>query len=89
MFAVVDKVVYAMAGLRMVSSLIELSAAMWMLHAGTAAGALQVNAVLALVGPTILVTVTLLGVAGMGHVEWWRLLLIGTGVLFILKGVRG
>ncbi|MCL6631643.1 MAG: YqhV family protein [Alicyclobacillus herbarius] len=89
MWNVVDKVVYAMAGLRTISGLIELTAAMLMLYAGTAAKALQINGALALVGPFILVAVTALGLAGLAsELNWGRLIWILVGVGCILYGAR-
>jgi hypothetical protein len=90
MFSVLDKVVYGMAGLRFISSLIELTGAVLMLYFGTASKALQVNAVLSLVGPFVLVTVTILGVSGMADsIEWSRVVWIVIGVACILFGARG
>ena len=90
MFHVVDKTVYAMAGIRILSSLIEFSAAMLMLYLGTAPRALQVNAALALVGPIILVSVTMLGLWNLaGSVSITRIIAILLGVGLILYGARG
>ncbi|MCL6516186.1 DUF2619 domain-containing protein [Alicyclobacillus sp.] len=90
MFEVVDKVVWAMAGMRCLSSLVELTGALLMLYFGTAASALQVNAALALVGPFVLVTVTMLGVSGLaGEIALWRIALIILGVGLILFAARG
>jgi hypothetical protein len=89
MWHVVDKVVYAMAGLRVVSGLVEVSAALLMLYAGTAAKALQINGGLALVGPFILVAVTALGIAGLAEdVHWTRIVWVVVGVACILYGAR-
>ncbi len=90
MFQVIDKTVYAMAGVRVISSLIEMSGAMVMLWAGSADRALQVNAVLALVGPLVLITVTLLGLSGYsGELNWWKMVWVVVGVGCILYGTRG
>jgi len=89
-FQVVDKVVYGMAGVRIVSSLIELSGALLMLYLGTAAKALQVNGALALVGPFVLITVTMLGLTGMASdFHPWRIVFVVLGVGCILFGTRG
>lgn len=90
MFHVLDKTVYAMAGIRILSSLIEFSAALVMLYVGTASKALQVNAVLALVGPVILISVTALGLSNLaGSVPLSRIAAIVMGVGLILYGARG
>ncbi len=89
MFGVVDKVVYGMALLRIVSSMIELSGACFMLYFGTASKALQVNGALSLVGPFVLVAVTALGISGIADsIHWSRILFIVIGVAFILLGSR-
>lgn len=89
MFQIEDKVVYAMAGVRFLSSLLECLGAVLMLYFGTAQKALQVNGGLALVGPFVLVSVTFLGVAGLaGEIPWWRIALIVIGVGSILLGAR-
>ncbi len=87
---VVDKVVYAMASVRFVSSLLELTGAILMLRLGTAERALQVNSLLALTGPVVLVTVTMLGIAGLSDsISWWRIVVILVGVGCILLGAKG
>lgn len=91
MFDIQDKVVYGMAGIRVLSSCIEFAGAMLMLYFGTAGKALQVNAGLALVGPLVLVSVTLLGIVGIAGegIAWQRIALIMLGVACILFGARG
>lgn len=87
---VVDKVVYGMAGIRFISSLLELTGAFLMLRFGTADKALWVNGLLAMVGPVVLVSVTFLGIAGIAdEIHWWRIGIIVLGVGCILFGARG
>lgn len=89
-FTVVDKLVYGMAGLRILSGCLELTGAFLMLWFGTAQKALQVNAGLALTGPATLVLVTLLGTVSLaGEIHTSRIVLIVIGVGFILFGARG
>jgi hypothetical protein len=89
MFDVADKVVLGMAGIRFLSSLIEMTGAALMLYFGTASKALQVNAAIALVGPFVLVTVTFLGVMGVADtIRWGKLVWILVGVGCILYGAR-
>ncbi|MBX5437385.1 MAG: YqhV family protein [Alicyclobacillaceae bacterium] len=79
-----------MAGLRLTSSMFELAGALLMLYFGTAARALQVNGLLALVGPLVLVSVTALGLWGVADdLEWSRIAWILLGVGCILFGARG
>ncbi|GMA55865.1 hypothetical protein GCM10025858_03680 [Alicyclobacillus sacchari] len=60
-----------------------------MLWYGTVGRALQVNGLLALVGPFILVSVTALGLTGLaGEVRLWRVALVVVGVGLVLYGSR-
>lgn len=85
-----DGIVNGMAGLRFLSGLIEVSAALLMLYFGTVQKAVMINAGLALVGPTVLILVTTLGLIGMADkLEFWRMLVVMGGVGLIIWGVRG
>lgn len=85
-----DNVVYGMAGLRFLSGSIEVLAALLMLYFGTVQKAVQINAALALVGPTVLILVTSLGLIGLADkLEFWRMAVVMVGVGLILWGVRG
>jgi hypothetical protein len=87
---VVDHVVWGMAGLRFLSGTIEVLAAFLMLYFGTVERAVMVNAVLSLVGPTVLILVTTLGLIGLAEkLELWRMVIVMAGVGLILWGVRG
>jgi len=78
-----------MAAVRIISSAIELGAALLMLRLARIEQAVQINAALGLVGPLIFVTTTLLGIAGLaGRVPAMRLALIGAGVLLVVLGAR-
>lgn len=60
-----------------------------MLYFGTTQKALQVNGLLALVGPVVLISVTALGVTGMaGEVSLRKLVVLMIGVGCILYGTR-
>lgn len=51
--------------------------------------AVRINAALGMVGPTILILVTLLGIAGLaGKIPWTRFALIVAGVVLIFLGTR-
>jgi len=81
--------VAGMALLRMISGTIELSAAVLMLHFGSLQTAFRINGLLGLVGPTILIIVSSLGLIGLaGKVATWKLGLIAAGVACILAGTR-
>ncbi len=84
-----DKIVLGMAALRFLSATIEFSAAMLMLYFGRVETAFKINACLALVGPTILVIVTALGLAGLAcKVSPLGLCLIVAGVGLIFLGLK-
>jgi hypothetical protein len=84
-----DKFVFGMAAVRMISSLIELSAALLMLKFNRVEDAMKINALLAFVGPIILLTVTTIGLAGLaGRVEPVKMVIIGIGVILIFIGVN-
>ncbi|MFB5191135.1 YqhV family protein [Alicyclobacillus fastidiosus] len=89
MWQVVDKVVYGMASLRFISGMIELTGGLLMLYFGTAQRALQVNGLLALVGPVVLIGVTAFGVIGIAdEVKIWRIVMLLIGVGCILFASR-
>lgn len=88
MFTVHDSVVWGMAGMRLLSSGIELTAAVLMIYFGTAENALRINAVLSIIGPTVLLTVMLLGVCGLaGRLSALGYISILAGVALIFLGV--
>ncbi len=89
MLFIKDKFVFGMAAVRMISSLIELSAALLMLKFNRVEDAMKINALLAFVGPIILLTVTTIGLAGLaGRVEPVKMVIIGIGVILIFIGVN-
>ncbi|MGI9953241.1 YqhV family protein [Moorellaceae bacterium AZ2] len=84
-----DKHVLAMAAVRVVSSLIELTAAILMLKLNRVEEALKINATLALVGPTVMLTVMALGLWGLaGKISPTKMLTIILGVGLIFYGVK-
>lgn len=88
MFLVKDKVVFAMAMLRLLSCIIEFTAAMLFLKFNSIEKALKINAVLALIGPTVMSIVMALGLAGLsGKVSAGKFVIIVSGVLLIFYGV--
>lgn len=90
MFFTFDKIVLSMALLRFLSSSIEFTAAMLMLYFNRVDMAFKINAVLAMVGPTVLICVTTLGLVGLaGKVSLPGMVSIVTGVFLIFLGIRG
>lgn len=89
LFLAFDKIVFSMAGLRIVSATIEFSAALLMLYFNRVETAFKINCTLALVGPTVLLTTTSLGLAGLaGRVSFSTMAIILTGVALIIIGVN-
>lgn len=89
LFFVKDKFVCGMAGVRLLSGLIELSAALLMLKLNRVDQAMKINAVLAFIGPIILLTVMTIGLAGLaGKVSFEKMVIIAIGVIFIFIGVN-
>ncbi|MDK2820615.1 MAG: hypothetical protein PWP31_580 [Clostridia bacterium] len=88
-FFFLDKHVLAMAIMRVLSSLIELTAAFLMLRANRVETALKINAVLALIGPTIMTIVMALGIFGLASkFPINKLLIIFLGVCLIFYGIN-
>ncbi|GGF76964.1 hypothetical protein GCM10010912_22570 [Paenibacillus albidus] len=83
-----DKYVSWMAILRLLSGSVEITAAIIMLRINLVDKALAINSGLALVGPTILVLTTAIGLTGMAQdLSWGKLGWIGCGVAFLLIGI--
>ena len=83
-----DKYVSWMAILRLLSGSVEITAALIMLRMNQVDKALVVNSTLALVGPTILILTTAIGLTGMAQqLSWGKLGWIGCGVTFLLIGI--
>lgn len=88
LFLIKDKVVFFMAALRFLSCIIEFTAAMLFLKFDSIEKALKINAVLALVGPTVMTLVMLLGLAGISSkVPSSKFIIIISGVVLIFWGV--
>lgn len=79
----------AMGLLRLLSGCIELSAGTLMIYFNKVETALKINAVLALIGPTIMIVVTSLGLLGIsGNVSLGKMLFILCGVALIFLGLH-
>jgi hypothetical protein len=88
MFFWFDRIVFLMAFFRVLSSFIEMSAALLMLKFNSVETAFKINAALAMVGPGIMLTVTSLGLVGLaGKVPFSGMFFILTGVAFIFYGI--
>ncbi len=88
MFMIVEKIVMSMAALRFISSLLELTGAFLMLRFNTVEAAFKINALLAVTGPTVMITVTSLGLLGLsGKSSPHALAAILLGIALIMYGV--
>lgn len=88
MFLIQDKIVIGMAGLRFLSASIEFTAAVLMLMYGRVEMAFKINALLAMVGPAILLTVTTLGLIGLaGKIATSGMMIVILGVILIFIGI--
>ncbi len=89
MFLIQDKIVLGMAGIRLLSASIEFTAAMLMLMYGRVETAFKINALLALVGPAVLLTVTTLGLIGLaGKISPSGMMSVILGVILIFVGIN-
>ncbi len=89
MFFVFEKIVFGMAALRLVSSLIEFTAALLMLRFNSVETAFKINALLAVVGPMVMITVTSLGLVGLaGKASPQGLIPIVVGIALIFYGIH-
>ncbi|MBB6284615.1 YqhV family protein [Geobacillus subterraneus] len=84
----IDPSVLAMAGMRMLSALVELSAALLMLAFNDVKKALAINAVLAVVGPTVMIVTMAIGLLSLAdELSFSRLGLVALGVAIILFAI--
>ena len=89
MFLLKNKYVFGMALIRCISGLTEFSAAMLMLKLDKVEHAMRINALLAFVGPIVLITTTTIGLAGLaGKVSPGKMIIIAAGVTLIFIGVN-
>lgn len=83
-----NKIVFSMAMLRVMSGSIELIAAIIMLRLNQVDKALLVNSGLAVVGPLILISTTTIGLIGMADkLSYVKLLWVAVGVTCIFIGI--
>jgi len=89
MFLFFEKSVLIMAILRMISGSIEVFAAILILKLNDAEKALIVNSSLALVGPSILILTTAVGLIGISEkLSLLKISLIFSGVILLLIGIK-
>lgn len=79
---------FGMVLLRLISSLIELTAAITMFYFNDVRKALMINSSLAIIGPIVFITATSFGLISVANsLSFGKLFLIFIGVLFILIGI--
>lgn len=79
----------AMVGLRLLSACVEVAAVLVMLRLTRVQDLLRLNAALGLVGPTIFLLVSALGLTALAaQVSPARFLLVALGVLLVVLGTR-
>ena len=89
MFIIKDRIVLGMSAIRFISAVIEFLAACLMLKFNSRAVAFQINSFFALVGPTILILVTSLGLIGLAEqLSLLQLVVIVGGVILIFVGMK-
>ncbi|MDK2822488.1 MAG: hypothetical protein PWQ67_875 [Clostridia bacterium] len=83
------KIVLGMSILRIISGLIELSAAFLMLYFNRVETAFKINACLAVIGPIIMISVTSLGLIGLADkISLKQMFIIFSGVSLIFIGLN-
>ncbi|MCL7746132.1 MULTISPECIES: YqhV family protein [Halalkalibacter] len=88
-FYTIEMTLLVMVGLRVISGLIELTVAGLILKFNSIEKAVALNAMLAIIGPTIFITSIALGLIGMSDkLSLSKFLFIGAGVALILIGIR-
>lgn len=89
MLAMFERVILIMAGLRVFSGLIEMTAGLIILKLNSVEKAIMVNAFLAIIGPIIFIASMTLGIIHIADkMSYSKLLFIGLGVCFILLGIK-
>lgn len=75
--------------LRLLSGILEFSAGSLMIFFNNVETALKINALLALIGPTIMIMVTSLGLVGIaGNVSLAKMFTVASGVALIFFGLN-
>ncbi|WP_409298359.1 YqhV family protein [Peribacillus sp. SCS-26] len=85
----IEKALLAMILLRFISGSTEITAALLMLKFNNLEKAFNINAALALIGPAVLISTTIIGIFGLsGRISFIKTFCILTGILFIITGLR-
>ncbi len=82
-----NRTVLTMSAIRIISATIEFGAALLLLHYNRVDTALRINSLLGMVGPTVFISVSLLGVTALaGSIPTAKLVLIISGIVLVLLG---
>ncbi|MDQ0257914.1 hypothetical protein J2S74_005377 [Evansella vedderi] len=85
----IELALISMVALRLLSGSFELTAAFLMLKFNSIERALAINALLAVVGPLVLILTMTIGLIGIADkMPFSRLLIVGLGVFLILFGLK-
>lgn len=85
----IELALLGMIVLRLLSGTFELTAAFLMLKFNSIERALAINAILAVVGPIVLITTMAIGLIGIADkMPFSRLIIVGLGVFLILFGLK-
>ncbi|MDX1771303.1 MAG: YqhV family protein [Planococcaceae bacterium] len=89
MFGLMEKALFFMIALRLISGSIEITAAMLMLKYNDLEKAFYINTMLALVGPVILIVTTGIGLSGLSEkISLKKGILLFSGIVLILMSLK-
>lgn len=89
MFGIMEKALFFMIALRLISGSIEITAAMLMLKYNDLEKAFYINTMLALVGPVILIVTTGIGLSGLSEkISLKKGILLFSGIVLILMSMK-
>ena len=84
------KVLSQIATLRVISGILEISAALVIIRLRRIEAALRINALLGLIGPLVFLAVSALGIVALAvKISPVKIILLLAGAIFILWGTRG
>ncbi|NLW09284.1 MAG: DUF2619 domain-containing protein [Firmicutes bacterium] len=84
------KVLSQIATLRVISGILEISAALVIIRLRRIEAALRINALLGLIGPLVFLAVSALGIVALAvKISPVKIILLLAGAFFILWGTRG
>lgn len=89
MFGLMEKALFFMIALRLISGSIEITAAMLMVKYNDLEKAFYINTLLALVGPVILIVTTGIGLSGLSDkISLKKGILLFSGIVLIIMSLK-